>query len=165
MSTRKALGILCAVVVVITLYIGLGLWLRVDDAWVVFLLLTQWTVVDGGKITQLPRTVLGALSGMTTALIPGLLSTYLGSGPAMALMLSLILVAIFLFTTGRASQVINAATMVFLTVMSVPQIGARAVPADLFIGFALGLAYFGGLGFLASQVVKGRTTVSQRAET
>ena len=168
MSTGRALAILAAVITVIALYSGLALWLGVKDSWVGFLFLTQWTVVDGGKVTQLPRTVLGALSGMTTALIPSLLSPHLGYGPAMAVMLSLILVTVFLFISGRASQVINAATMIFLTVLSIPEITAHAAPADLFMGFALGLAYFGGLGFVGSlfaKFAKGRSPDPQSAET
>lgn len=163
MSTGKALAILFAVVAVIGLYVGLAFWLKVTASWVGFLFLTQWTVVDGGKLTQFPRTVLGALSGMTIALIPALLSPSLGHGPAMAVMLGLILVAVFLFIAARASQVINAATMMFLTVMSIPEIATHATPADLFVGFALGLVYFGGLAFAGSLFMKWRSPNAQSA--
>ena len=163
MSTGRALAILAAAITVIALYSGLALWLGVKDSWVGFLFLTQWTVVDGGKVSQLPRTVLGALSGMVIALTPALLSPYLGYGPAMAVMLSLILVAVFLFIAARASQVINAATMMFLTVMSIPEVATHAAPVDLFMGFALGLVYFGGLACVGSLFMKWRSPDAQSA--
>ncbi|HJT41588.1 MAG TPA: hypothetical protein VJ762_14760 [Sphingobium sp.] len=158
MSTGKGLAILLAVVVVAATYIALATWIGIKDYWVGFLLLTQWTVVDGGKLGQLPRTVAGALSGMVLALIPVLLSAQIGSTPALAIMLALMLIAIFLFITMRATYVVNAATMIFLTVLTVPEIAPNTTPAALFAGFALGLVFFGGLALLGSVIAKGQAS-------
>ena len=163
MSTSKGLAILLVVILVISAYIALAWWLAVKDNWVGFLFLTQWTVVDGGKMAQLPRTMLGALVGMLIALSAILLTPWIGSGPALAALLLFVLVATFLFIVGRAPYVVNAATMMFLAVLSVPAIQASTTPASLFIGLALGVTYYGGLGLIGSTLVGSRKGAPQAA--
>ena len=163
MSTGKGLVILLAVVAVVASYIALAMWIGVKDYWVGFLLLTQWTAIDGGKLAQLPRTTAGALSGMVIALIPSLLSPVIGSTPAMLVLLALVLLAIFLFIVMRATFVVNVATMIFLTVISVPEIVGNTTPVALFAGLALGLAFFGGLGLIGAAVAKAQASKTQGA--
>lgn len=141
-----------AVVAVIAAYIALAQFCGVKESWIGTLFLTQWAVVDGGRLSQIHRTIIGALVGTMLALVPSLLSSLVGYPAAITIMLVLILLAVFLFISGRGTMLVNAATMVFLSVISVPYVTAHATPMDLLIGFAFGVLYFGGLAFAGSML-------------
>lgn len=155
MSAGKALVILLVVVVVIAAYLGLAHWLGIREYWAGFLFLLQWSVMEQMQVDRLSRSIAGAVLGASIAFVPGWLTPSLGTGAASAVMLGMILLAVFLQIRGKAVFAVNGATMLFLTVMTIPQIAANALPGEIYLGLTAGIVFFGGLASLAAWA-KGR---------
>ncbi|ARR55252.1 hypothetical protein HY78_18280 [Rhizorhabdus wittichii DC-6] len=145
MSTTKAIGTLGVAIILIAIFFFLTGVVGVREHWAGFLFLFQWSMMEGMKLDRLPRSALGALTGVAIASLPTWLTPLLGAGAALAVMLSAILVAVFLLIRGMAGLVINPATMVFLTVATIPQIVNSTRPAEVFLGIGAAVIFFGGL--------------------
>jgi hypothetical protein len=152
MSTGKALSIVLAVIIVVGAYLGLATWLHVVEYWVGFLFLLQWSMMEEMKVDRLPKSALGAAAGIAIASLPAWLAPAIGVNAALAVLTVAALVATFLLIKGVAGLVINPATMVFLTVATIPHVARGATPLGLYLGLGLGLAFFGGLALVALAV-------------
>ena len=152
MSTTKAFGILLAIVAIIGVYLAIAGVLGITDYWAGFLFLLQWSMMEGTKRERLPHSAIGAAVGIAIACIPAWFAPAIGVTPALILLTVAALTATFLFIKGWLPVAINAGTMVFLTVATIPHIGRGTTPAAILIGLASGVIYFGGLALIASLI-------------
>ncbi|WP_411341215.1 hypothetical protein V6U71_05035 [Sphingopyxis sp. J-6] len=163
MSTIKAIGRLGAVIVLIAVFFALAGAVGLREPWAALLFLFQWSMMEEMKLDRLPRSVLGAATGVAIASLPAWLTPSIGAGAGLAVMLMAVLVAVFLLIRGMAGVVINPATMAFLTVATIPHITQAARPVDLFLGIVAGVIYFGGLAAIPAALAKRRAGVSEGA--
>jgi hypothetical protein len=149
MSNGKALAILLGVVIVVAAYLALSGWMGVGEAWAGFLFLLQWSMMEEAKLDRLPRSALGATLGVAIPFVPAWLAPVVGAEAGLAVMLAIILLAVFLLIRGLVTLLINASTMLFLTIVSIPRI-ASAGPVALWLGLLVGILFFGGLAAAAA---------------
>ncbi|NML87646.1 hypothetical protein HHL26_00990 [Sphingobium sp. TB-6] len=152
MSTTKAIGTLGAAIILIAIFFVLTGAVGVREHWAGFLFLFQWSMMEGMKLNRLPRSALGALTGVAIASLPTWLTPLLGAGAALAVMLFAVLVAVFLLIREMAGLFINPATMAFLTVATIPQIVNSTKPTEVFLGIAAGVIIFGGLAAIQAAI-------------
>lgn len=145
MPLVKALLILLAVIVVVAAYLLAAIGLGIHEYWAGFLFLLQWSMMEEMKVERLPRSALGAALGAAIPFVPVWTAPAIGTGAGLALMLAIILLAVFLLILRTAALLINPATMLFLSVVSIPHIAGHVPPADVFLGLFAGIVFFGGL--------------------
>jgi hypothetical protein len=139
--------ILAGVVVAIAAFITLSIVLGLPNYWAGFLFLLVWGGVEHMKIERLPACALGSLVGLgfTYALesLPGLL------GPQGLLLFTVaVLVLMYCQIMGWFGTFVNLATMLFLTVGSIPLIHPKVDFRSLLSSLVLGVVYFAGLVLL-----------------
>lgn len=152
----KALAILGAVIVVVAGFIALLTLLGNHEAWAGFLFLLHWTMAEGAKREALPRSIAGSLVGLGAASLLVLLPPLMGAGGSL-LALAVILALVYAQIRAQATVAVNMATMLFLTVGSIPHLQAHARPLDILSALLLGVAYFGGLALAAGWMAKRRS--------
>ena len=161
MSTINAIGRVGTVIVLIAAFFVLAGAAGLREPWAALLFLFQWSMMEEMKLDRLPRSALGAAAGVTIASLPAWLAPSIGAGAGLAVMLLVVLAAVFLLIRGMAGVVINPATMAFLTVATIPHITQAARPVDLFLGIVAGVIYFGGLVAIPAALAKRRAGVSE----
>lgn len=161
MSTIKAIGTLGTVIVLIATFFVLAGAVGLREPWAALLFVFQWSMMEEMKLDRLPRSALGATTGVAIASLPAWLTPLVGAGAGLAVMLLAVLVAVFLLIRGMAGLVINPATMAFLTVATIPHITQAARPIDLFLGIAAGVIYFGGVAAIPAVLAKRQAGVSE----
>ena len=154
MTHGKAAGITLAVVVVIAAYLAGCMALGIVEYWAGFLFLTQWGLMEQCRVDRLPHSIGGAIVGTLIALTPSQLPALLGTVPGTVVMLAIILWSIYAMIMGWLPMIINAATMIFLTVVTIPEIAKGATPIGIFEGLAAGIVAFGGLGLIGAALAK-----------
>lgn len=154
MPTTKAIGILGMGIVLIALFFALAAAVGLREPWAAFLFLFQWSLMEEMKLDRLPRSALGGATGVAIASLPVWLAPLVGAGTGLAVMLLAVIVVVFLFIRGLAGLVINPATMVFLTVATIPHVTEEARPVDLFLGIVAGVIFFGGLAAIQAALAK-----------
>ena len=155
-APMKALGILAAVVVVIAGFLGLMAAVGNHEAWAGFLFLLYWSMAEGMKLEALPKSVVGALVGIGIASLLFLLPQTLGATIGGLTFLAVVLVLVYLQIRNSLPIAVNMATMIFLTVGTIPHLQSHASFIDSLAALLLGTAYFGGLAFAMSFI--GRRT-------
>ncbi|WP_298690551.1 hypothetical protein [uncultured Sphingomonas sp.] len=153
-GTLKALGALGTAVIVSVGYIGVTYAIGLRELWAGFVLLLCFGFFAEMKLQTLPSVVAGALFGIVMAAIPVWLSPSLGTLGAYAVMLTMILIAIYLFLLGRAAVLVNPTTLTFLTIVTNPHILPAARVGDIVLGTIAGAAYFGGLAGIGALLAR-----------
>lgn len=152
MSSARAFGILAIVAIVVGLYIGLTKGLGIHEYWAGFLFLLQWSMMEQTRVQALPKSALGAATGIAIACCGVWLVPLVGAPNAAIAQILASAVAVFLLIRQVAGLFVNAATMLFLTVMTIPQVAAGATPAGAYMGLLAGVVFFGGLAVAAATV-------------
>lgn len=160
MSPGKGLLILLAVIVVIGIYIAITAALGLTDFWAGFLFLLYWSMVEGAKPERLVPSIVGAFVGMGTAAMMVLLPPLLGEGTGMAVFGVTVLVLVYAVIMGWAPVAVNASTMLFLTVGTVPHIEGNADYGQIFLGIISGIVFFGGLALIATAFARKKATTA-----
>lgn len=154
MSPVKGLLILLAVIVVVAAYIAAAAALHLSEAWAGFLFLLYWSMVEEARPDRLPRSAIGAFVGAGTAALMALLPPVMGMGPGMAIFLGVVLLLVYAIIMGWAPIAVNMATMLFLTVGTIPQVQGHADFPQIFLGIMAGIAFFGGLALIAGALTR-----------
>jgi hypothetical protein len=145
--------VLAAVAVEIALFITLTFALGIAHSWVAFLFLLYWGGIEQMKFEKLPNCIVGALLGL--ALAYGIRTLPAFFGPAVwVLILGAILVLVYFAIMHWWPLVVNNATMLFLTVGTIPAVQAGAQVPSLLPAFGFGVAYFAALAWLAQLLVR-----------
>ncbi|AGH48802.1 hypothetical protein G432_05375 [Sphingomonas sp. MM-1] len=163
MSPVKGLLILLAVIVVLAGYIAAVAALHLSEAWAGFLFLLYWSMVEQARVDRLAKSIIGAFVGAGTAAMMALLPPLMGAGPGMALFLAVVLLLVYAIIMGWAPIAVNMATMIFLTVGTVPHVQANADFLQIFYGIAAGIVYFGGLALIAGALSKKKAATPAEA--
>jgi len=154
MSPLKGLGVLIAVIVAIAGYIAAAAALHLSEAWAGFLFLLYWSMVEQAKPDRIPRSAIGAFVGAGTAALMTLAPLAMGMGPGMALFLAVVLLLVYAIIMGWAPIAVNMATMIFLTVGTIPHVQGHADWRQVFFGILAGIVYFGGLALVAGALTR-----------
>lgn len=149
----KGLMILGLVIVVVVAFLALGHTLGIADVWVPFLFLMYWAGIEHMSFQRLPHCALGAFLGLAVAY--GLVALPLAMGvPGGILWLVGLLALIYCQIMGWFPVAVNAATMLFLTVGTIPLIQSNADFPKLFVALAVGIVFFPGLAWIGTQVTQ-----------
>jgi hypothetical protein len=133
-------------------FVGLTYFLGVDEIWAGFLFLLYWGLGEGMKPENLPKAAVGASVGLGMASLLFLLPNAFGYLLGMTITLTVILVMVYLLILQRLQIAINMATMIFLTVGSIPHLQRHANFVHAAMSLAIGIVYFGGLALAANWV-------------
>lgn len=155
-----AMMIVAAIILLVGGFLALCALLGIPDAWAGFLFSLCWGLIEKLDPEALPRTVVGSLVGLGVASLLVFLPTTLGMVWGSVIAVSITLVMIYLQVRGQAFLAVNASTMVFLTVATVPHIQAHAKPSNVLFALLLGVAYFGALGWLVIAAGKRKAAAS-----
>lgn len=161
MSPVKGLLILLAVIVVIAGYIAAAIALHLSEPWAGFLFLLYWSMAEQAKLDRIAPSAIGAFVGMGTAAMMALLPPAIGMGPGMAIFMAVVLVLVYAIIMGWAPIAVNMATMLFLTVGTIPHVQAHADFGQVFLGIIAGIVFFGGLALIAAAVARRKATPAE----
>lgn len=159
----RAALVTLAVVAVVAAYLAITGLLGITEYWAGFLFLSQWGLMHQLRLDQLAPSALGAATGTALSLLPFHLPALFGT-PGLAVALAASVLTIYATVKGWLPLFINAGTMFFLTVVTVPEIAAHATPAGLFAGLAAGVVCFGGLRLAAEALIRARAGRPAAAE-
>ncbi|MFO1466079.1 MAG: hypothetical protein U1F35_06520 [Steroidobacteraceae bacterium] len=149
-TPAKGLLHLLAVIVVIGIFVALAMAVRLSEMWAGFLFLLYWSMAEGAKPQRILPSAIGAFVGMGTASMMVLLPPLVGRGPGIGLFAVTVLVLVYALIVGWASIAVNMATMLFLTVGTIPHLEANASYGQIFLGMGAGIIYFCGLALAAT---------------
>jgi len=139
--------ILTAVSVAIAMFITLNHALGIGDLWVSFLFLLYWAGLEKMQFEKLPRAILGALLGLALAYALQALPSLMGTS-GWVLVGAAILASVYCLIIGWWPIAVNDATMLFLTVGTIPVVQAGTGFPKLLLALGVGIAYFAGLARL-----------------
>lgn len=140
LSPAKGLLALLAIIVLVALFIGLTHVAGVAEFWTGFLFILYWAGFEHVQREKLPHAVVGSLLGLSLAYALHALPPLLG-GAGWAIALGALLVAIYCQVMGWLPIAINMATMLFLTVGTIPAVQQHADLAGAFAGLVLGILF------------------------
>lgn len=154
MSPLKGLAVLAGVIVVIAGFVCVAVALHLSELWAGFLFLLYWSMIEEAKVERIPKAAIGAFVGTGTAALMALAPAALGMGPGMALFMAVILVLVYAMIMGWAPIAVNASTMIFLTVGTIPHVQGHADWRQIAFGIIAGIVYFGGLALIAGALTR-----------
>jgi len=153
LSPAMGLLTLAGAVVVVGSFVVLAQVLAIGDTWVGFLFALYWAGLERGNLKKLPHCVVGAAVGLTVAYFMHALPQVMGT-IAWAPCLAVVLVLVYCQIMGWFAIPINMATMLFLTIATIPMISAATQYPKLMISLAFGALYFLGVILIAKQVAR-----------
>ncbi len=158
LTPGKGLLALLAVVVLVAAFVWMNHALGVSQVWAGFLFILYWAGLEHVQMERLVPSSVGALAGLGIAYALHVLPPQLGA-TGWAIVVGLILVAIYCQIMGWLPIVVNMATMLFLTVGCVPAVQQHA---DLVNAFA---ALVSGIVFMVVLVVGGKWVAARFGKT
>ncbi|MBL4802253.1 MAG: hypothetical protein JKY45_10190 [Emcibacter sp.] len=156
----RALIVLMGVVVLISGYMVIAHFLDIHSTFAGMFLVFYLFGVEGGELQALPKSFIGALGGMATAII----FAWPGLDPDLAGLLGLVavLVAIYCLLIGFAPILFNHAFMLYLTVVLIPVVLLEADFTGMLAALVLSGVYFGGFLWVV-QALKNRKMSTESA--
>lgn len=140
----KAFLMLVGLVVVMGAFLFLNHMLGITETWAAFLFLLYWGGIEQLKIEKLPACFVGAVLGILLALSLRQLPLWLGNAGA-GVFLGVLLVVVYCQLMGWLMLAVNMATMIFLTVGTLPPMQASADFPGALIALAVATVFFAGL--------------------
>ncbi len=157
LSPGKGLLLLVVLMAMVALFIRLMGAFGVTDIWVPFLFLLYWGMFEKTDAKAIPRCIAGALMGLLMGSLLKTLPLMVGAAGGM-MFLGVIFALIYCQLMGWLKVAINAMTMLFLTVATIPSIQAEFNPINFLIALALGVVYFGSVITLTKFAIARRAT-------
>jgi hypothetical protein len=155
MTVSAGIQVLLFVVVAIAIWIVLTMVLKIHAGFAGYLILWYWTTVERADFARLPFVVVGGLVGVALAWQLSFLVAHYGMA-GLAVALIVIMAAVFVQIMQTGGLFINNSTMMFLTVLTAPQMAGVHV-TDAIAAVALGTVYFGAIVYGAQAYVARRT--------
>lgn len=159
MAGRQAAVVTGGVVLLIAGFIALGLLLGLTPLYAGFLLLWYWGSVDMVEGKALLPLLVGACGGTATAWLLQYGAAHSGLA-GVALVLGLIVAAIYCQLRGWLPLLINRPYMLYLTVMAAPLLQAGESFAHVMAAIVAATLYFGGIVTAGRMVMARRSTVA-----
>ena len=147
-SIGKGIMGVISVVVIVACYIALSMAMRSTEMWPGFLFGVCFGMIEQFKLERLPRALTGSLVGLLAGAAYSVLPPLLGAGLGTALPMGISILLVFLLVMNWLPIAVNTSTMVYITVLTVPQIAAGAKLPAVLLGFGVGVAYFAALALL-----------------
>lgn len=163
MSTTSGLMLVVAVILAIAGFVALGHALALSPLYAGFLLLWYWATVDKLDFQAAPATIAGAIGGAATAWALQF-ATQTGSTAGIIMILAMIVVALFVQIMNYLPVLINSAYMLFLTVACAPLIQGGERFEQVAAVILLSAVYFGGLIWVGTRLLRGKTKTLTSAE-
>lgn len=151
LSVLKAALVTVAVLVVVAILIGIYTLLGIKPLFAGFLFALYWTAVKHADFKEFAPSVIGGLGGLALAAALHHLPQMYGT-PGLAAALAGIVVAIFVQIRNSAPLLVNAAFMLYLTVGTIPAVGAMEDFPGMAFALVVGAAYCGGLFWLMGRL-------------
>lgn len=160
MSPGKGLLVLAGLVVLIAAYLWIVHLAGNTAGYAGFVFLLYWAGVEHMNLQRFFPVLIGSLFGLAVAFGMHALPEALGPTMGYSIMLTLLLGMIYCQVMGWATSVINLATMLFLTVGTIPAVHAASHYDHMAIAVLLAAAFFGGLVFLFSKLNRPKDTAA-----
>lgn len=151
LSPLMGLLVVLAIAAVVVIFLLLSNALGIAEFWAGFLFLFFWAGIEQMRFERLNPSVVGATVGLLAAFALNQLPQLLGTG-GMALALAGIVLLVYCQVMGWLTLAVNNATMLFLTVATVPHLQAHGHFSQMFAGLFVGVIFFGGLLWTAFRV-------------
>ena len=151
LSAPKAALITVAVLVIVAILIGIYTLLNITHLFAGFLFALYWTAIKHADMKEFAPSLIGALGGLALAAALHHLPQMYGT-PGLAAALAGVILAIFVQIRNSAPLLVNASFMLFLTVGTIPAVGALEDYPGLALALVVGAAYCGGLVWLMGRL-------------
>lgn len=149
-TPAKGLLILLAVVVLVAAYLGIVHAAGNEAAYAGFAFLLYWAGIDHMNLQRFVPVLVGSLFGLGVAYALHAAPVAFGTA-GMAAVLVLVLAMIYCQVMGWLPTLINMATMLFLTIGTIPALAAESKFDHMAIAVLLSAAFFGGLVLIGSK--------------
>lgn len=151
LSVPKAALVTVAVLVVVAILIGIYTLLGIEPLFAGFLFALYWTAIKHADFKEFMPSLIGGLGGLALAAALHHLPQIYGT-PGLVAALAAIVVAIFVQIRNSAPLLVNAAFMLYLTVGTIPAVGAMENYPGMAFALVVGAAYCGGLIWLMGRL-------------
>jgi len=151
----KALVILGVVVLGVAIYIGLAVALGMTTFYGGFLFILYWMTFKHADLAEFWPALLGAATGLGIAWMLHNLPILMGP-PGMGIALAVVLLAIYCLVVGWIPVIINASTMLFLTVGTIPALQTEVEFQGFLMSLFYGAALAGGVLYLVARLRRPR---------
>jgi len=141
MTPAKGLLALLNIIVFVAAFVALNYWIGVVDFWAGFLFVLYWSSVEHLKVERLPHCIVGAIVGLLVSYAMQTLPLTMGIVGAL-IPLSVIIVMVYCQVMGWLPVVVNTASMLFLTVATMPALQTHGNFISVFSGLGMGIAFF-----------------------
>ena len=164
-SPLAAFGVLLGVIAVILGFLGLVVLLSITEVWAGFLFLLYWGGIQHLELKEYPAATLGSLFGLLLIYLAHNLGTILGLPDlSLPLFLGVICTVVYLQILGKFSLVINLASMLFLTVGTIPQLAELDI-LNIAKAVALSALYFGLLAAIGNTMMAHKASVKEAVKS
>ena len=164
-SPLAAFGVLLGVIAVILGFLGLVVLLSITEVWAGFLFLLYWGGIQHLELKEYPAATLGSLFGLLLIYLAHNLGTILGLPDlSLPLFLGVICTVVYLQILGKFSLVINLASMLFLTVGTIPQLAELDI-LNIAKAVALSALYFGLLAAIGNKMMPHKASAKEALES
>ena len=164
-SPLAAFGVLLGVIAVILGFLGLVVLLSITEVWAGFLFLLYWGGIQHLELKEYPAATLGSLFGLLLIYLAHNLGTILGLPDlSLPLFLGVICTVVYLQILGKFSLVINLASMLFLTVGTIPQLAELDI-LNIAKAVALSALYFGLLAAIGNTMLAHKASAKESVKS
>lgn len=164
-SPIAAFGVLLGVIAVILGFLGLVVLLSITEVWAGFLFLLYWGGIQHLELKEYPAATLGSLFGLLLIYLAHNLGTILGLPDlSLPLFLGVICTVVYLQILGKFSLVINLASMLFLTVGTIPQLAELDI-LNIAKAVALSALYFGLLAAIGNTMMAHKASAKESVKS
>lgn len=159
-SLSAGIQLLLFIIVAVAVWVWISAALHLRTGFAGYLILWYWAAIEKADYKKLSSVVLGALAGVVLAWQMKFLPVHFGMG-GLVLGLLIIVAAVFAQIMGRGAVLVNNSTMLFLTVLTAPQLAGVATQ-DLYVAIVLGTVYFGAAVYVAKSYASWRIKAKPR---
>lgn len=151
-SNLQTLAIIVAVAIICAVYISLSHWIGIDNYWPGFVFLLFWGGVEKLAVNKLVECAAGAVVGMSMGYLLQQLPTLIG---VYGFVVFVVLICTLVFCQIKHWFVIgiNLATMLYVTVTTIPVIQQHSDFTELYSALGVGVLFFGALGLIIDKVM------------
>lgn len=140
LSPVKGLLVLIAIIALVALFVAINHTVNIAEVWAGFLFILYWAGLQHLEMDKLLPSALGSLTGLALAYAMYILPSLLGGG-GLAIAIGLIVIAVYCQIMGWLPVIINFATMIFLTVGTIPAVQQYTDLPKVFAALILGIIF------------------------
>jgi len=141
MTPAKGLLSLISIIVVVAVFVGLNSWIGIADFWAGFLFVLYWSGVEHMKMERLPHCIVGAALGLLVSYGLQTLPHAFGT-LGIIIPLAVIILMVYCQVMSWLPILVNTATMLFLTVATIPALQMHGNFISVLSGFGIGVVFF-----------------------